>query len=194
MEGRRAPSLLGYRRGFLASIAGGISLKEVERRKATSQFADTVTIISAGSEDKHNLMTAAWVIPVSHDPPMIAVAISPKRFTHDFLESSDEFGISILSSDQVSLSQEAGTKSGRDGDKSESSVFDLENGKKISVPLVRDCAARLECKTRQSFVTGDHTLFVGEVLYAEADESKEPLVLHRRFYRQLGDIRGKYAY
>jgi flavin reductase (DIM6/NTAB) family NADH-FMN oxidoreductase RutF len=169
-------------------------LKKVESRKITSQFADTVTIVSAGSEGKHNLMTAAWVIPVSHDPPMIAVSVSPKRFTHEFLESADEFGISILSSDQISLSQEAGTKSGRDGDKSESDIFLLEDGKQISVPLIKDCVARVECKIRHSFVAGDHTLFIGEVVHAEADESKEPLVLHRGVYRELGDIKGKYTY
>ena len=169
-------------------------MKEVERRGITSQFADTVTIVSVGSEGKFNLMTAAWVIPVSHDPPMISVAISPKRFTHELMESADEFGISILASDQMSLSQEAGTKSGRDVNKSESDLFVLEGGKKISTPLIGNCAARLECKIRHRFVTGDHSLIIGEVLHAEVDDSKEPLVLHRRYYRKLGDIKGRYTY
>jgi len=169
-------------------------LKEVERIGITSQFADTVTIVSVGSEEKCNLMTAAWVIPVSHDPPMIVVSISPKRFTHELMEASDEFGISILASDQAALSQEAGTKSGRDTNKSESDLFVLENGKKISAPLLKHCAARLECKIRDGFVAGDHTVFAGEVIHAEVDTTKEPLILHRRFYRGLGDIQGKYIY
>jgi len=42
--------------------------------------------------------------------------------------------------------------------------------KMVQPPIIRECVAHLECKLHQQITTGDHTLFVGEILVAYADE------------------------
>jgi flavin reductase (DIM6/NTAB) family NADH-FMN oxidoreductase RutF len=39
---------------------------------------------------------------------------------------------------------------------------------------------------------GDHTVFYGEVIRSEVDETKSPLVLFNREYYRLGDVIGSY--
>ena len=85
--------------------------------KATSQFAECVSLISASDGVKGNIMPAAWCAPVSFYPTMVVVNISPDRYTHDLIKKSKEFGVNILSEDQMGLSKFAGSCSGRTVDK-----------------------------------------------------------------------------
>jgi flavin reductase (DIM6/NTAB) family NADH-FMN oxidoreductase RutF len=41
-------------------------------------------------------------------------------------------------------------------------------GKKVSVPIINECVAHLECRVEDMIPTGDHVLVVGEVLAAYA--------------------------
>ncbi len=155
-------------------------------------FAETVVLISVEWERERNLMTAAWVIPLSSNPPLVGVAISPLRYTHQFLERSREFGLNILSTEQVELSQYAGTTSGREEDKFSKGIFAVEPPQKIRAPLIAGCFATMECKLADSFTTGDHTLFVGEVLEIKVNKGKSPLLLHEGGYYRLGELLGRY--
>jgi len=35
---------------------------------------------------------------------------------------------------------------------------------KVKAPLIKECVASLECKVHSQFPTGDHTIFVGEIV------------------------------
>ena len=37
-------------------------------------------------------------------------------------------------------------------------------------PIIKECVAHLECKLSQQVTTGDHTIFVGEILKAYVNE------------------------
>jgi flavin reductase (DIM6/NTAB) family NADH-FMN oxidoreductase RutF len=39
-------------------------------------------------------------------------------------------------------------------------------GKLVKVPLIKECVDHLECKLRSKCLTGDHTIFVGEIVEA----------------------------
>jgi len=53
--------------------------------------------------------------------------------------------------------------------------------------LHRDSSAHLVCRTVNQVEAGDHWIFVGEVLDGGAVEGEEPLVFHRREFRDLLD-------
>ncbi|MEJ2537651.1 MAG: flavin reductase family protein [Calditrichia bacterium] len=67
-----------------------------------------VTLISCSDGKKENIATMAWVSAVSSDPPLLMVAVSPKRFSHDLILSSGEFAILVLSNLQKELATVAG--------------------------------------------------------------------------------------
>jgi flavin reductase (DIM6/NTAB) family NADH-FMN oxidoreductase RutF len=138
--------------------------------------------------DRENAMPASWNIPVSFDPDLIAVNISPDRFSHDMIKESGKFGLNLLAADQVGLSRYAGSCSGRDTDKfKEIPHFYGELG----MPLVKDCTASLECEVVDEVKEGDHTVFTGKVIKSYT-AGKDPLLLFRGEYFRLGESLGGY--
>ncbi len=45
-----------------------------------------VVLVTSKHEEVVNIMTAAWTTPISHDPPLVGVSISPRRFTHELIK------------------------------------------------------------------------------------------------------------
>jgi len=42
--------------------------------------------------------------------------------------------------------------------------------RKVKPPIIKECIAHLECRLHSQFQTGDHTIFVGEILEAYANK------------------------
>ncbi len=151
-------------------------------------IAHPVGLLSTAFEGKENIATMAWLSPVSFDPPLLMVAVSPKRYTHDLLLKSSEFAIIILSERQKELSTLAGTKTGRKTNKWELEPFRRlkRPAKTIRVPVLEEYRALYECKLHHHFPAGDHTMFVGEVLHMDVNYQVPPLILFNRRYYTLG--------
>jgi flavin reductase (DIM6/NTAB) family NADH-FMN oxidoreductase RutF len=164
----------------------------VEVSGMTSEFAESVAVVTVRDGEKVNAMTAAWAIPVSQRPALVVVHIAPQRHTHDLIMEAKEFGLSILADDQMDISQHAGTVSGRKVDKFGSGLLKKKEPTATSTPLIEGCVATMECKLEKAIAMGDHTIFVGRVVALEKDSSKRPLVLHRGTYYRLTDSVGKY--
>jgi flavin reductase (DIM6/NTAB) family NADH-FMN oxidoreductase RutF len=158
----------------------------------TSEFSESVAVVTVKAGDKVNAMTAAWAIPVSQRPALVVVHIAPQRYTHDLIMEAKEFGLSILADDQTEVSQHAGTLSGRKVDKFESGVLKQKAPRVTTTPVLEGCAATMECKLEKAISMGDHTIFVGRVVALEKDMDKKPLVLHRGTYYRLTESVGKY--
>lgn len=62
-----------------------------------------------------------------------------------------------------------GRRSGEEYDKFTETKLTPSPAKTIKTPIIEECVAHLECRLAQKFTTGDHTIFVGEVVAAYAD-------------------------
>ena len=160
--------------------------------KFTSEFAESVTVVTVEKDGKPNAMTAAWVVPVSHRPPLVVVHIAPQRYTHDIIMETKEFGLCVLAEDQMDISQHAGTVSGRKVDKFTGRVMKSKPSTVIKAPVLEGCAVTMECKLEKAISMGDHTIFVGRVVALDRDQAKKPLVLHKGTYYRLGESVGRY--
>lgn len=130
----------------------------------------SVILVSCQSENKINIISLSWQMPVSHSPMMIAIAVGKNRFSHSQIVEGGEFGINIPDWNLLEQVDYCGTHSGRDYDKFKECNFTVLVGEKIKVPLIQECFANLECKVAHQCETGDHTIFVGEVLEAWANK------------------------
>jgi len=63
-----------------------------------------------------------------------------------------------------------GRASGRDHDKFREAGLTRLRGRKVKAPAIKECVAHLECKLHSQITTGDHTIFVGEIIEAYADK------------------------
>jgi flavin reductase (DIM6/NTAB) family NADH-FMN oxidoreductase RutF len=61
--------------------------------------------------------------------------------------------------------QLAGSMSGRDVDKFEKCGLTPFDSIAVKAPGVKECAAHIECKVIDTKEAGDHTLFIGKIVY-----------------------------
>jgi flavin reductase (DIM6/NTAB) family NADH-FMN oxidoreductase RutF len=97
---------------------------------------------------------------------MVAISISPKRYSYRIIEKSGEFVVNVPTMKLAKKSLFCGRTSGTKVDKFKETKLTPMPAKKVKPPLIKECVAHLECKLVQKITTGDHTLFVGEVLAA----------------------------
>lgn len=132
-----------------------------------------VTLLTSRYRDRANVMTLNWVTPVSRRPPMVAVAVQRGCLSHDFIERSGQFSLSLPGPSMLKMVRDAGLISGRDVDsKFAETGLKAISGDALAVPLVAGCLAYLECAVAEAYETGsEHTLFVAEVVSAQADDA-----------------------
>ena len=131
----------------------------------------TVLVSCIGKDRKPNIITLAWVMPTSIDPPLVAVSIAPSRHSHKLIEETKEFVVNIPTMDMLKETLYCGRTSGKTHNKFEETGLTASHSRKIKSPTIEECVANLECKLHSQFATGDHTIFVGEIVEAYADET-----------------------
>jgi len=130
----------------------------------------TVLVSCVGKTGKPNVLPLAWAMPTSHDPPLVAISMGLNRYSHALIEETKEFVINLPTGDIVNETLACGRISGKTIDKfSETGLTPLP-AKKVKAPIIKECVAHLECKLHSQFKTGDHTVFVGEIIEAYADK------------------------
>ncbi len=109
-------------------------------------------------------------MPVSINPPMVAMSIAPRRYSHQLIEETKEFVINIPTMSIVQETLFCGRRSGRIYDKFKETRLTTLPAKIVKPPIIKECVAHLECRLEEQITVGDHTLFTGRVLNAYADE------------------------
>jgi flavin reductase (DIM6/NTAB) family NADH-FMN oxidoreductase RutF len=83
-----------------------------------------------------------------------------------------EFVLNYPNEEQADAAWVCGTKSGRDGDKLKLAGLKLVDSKAVKVPTIDGVTVAFECKVVDKFETGDHTVFVGEVVGMTGNPAK----------------------
>ena len=132
--------------------------------KFAKHYPNVAAIITARAGDKANAMAAAWHMPLSYDPPLYTVAISPKRSTYAMIAASQEFGVNFMPFDQAGLVAAVGGIHGSEIDKFKAFGIGTDKPLKTGVPILRTSYAAYECKLIDDRVYGDHHLLIGEIV------------------------------
>ena len=150
--------------------------------KALHQISYGMYIVGSRRGDSINGQTCNTVIQVSSEPPIISACINKGNLTHEFIDDSGVFAVSILSQDTpLSLIGRFGFKSGREVDKFEGTDYKLGETK---APIVLDnTLAYLEAKVINRVDVGTHTIFIGELVGAEVIQEGEPMTY--AYYHQV---------
>jgi len=142
--------------------------------KALRKVSYGMYVVTSHLDGKLNGQIANTVFQVTSEPATIAVSINKQNLTHEFIEKSGVFAVSILSKDApLTLIGDFGFKSGRELDKFSSVNY------KIGVtgsPVVLDSAiAFLEAEVINSLDVGTHTIFIGKIVNADVLSDDEPM-------------------
>lgn len=151
-------------------------------RDALGLFVTGVTIITTQTRAGEKVgITANSFNSVSLDPPLVLWSIGKHARSLEAFAEAEHFAVHILRDDQTALSQNF-AKSGSDKFANVHTVPGLGD-----VPLLPDCAARLECTIYGRHEAGDHIIYVAEVEALVCDKQARPLVYHGGRYAELAD-------
>lgn len=141
-----------------------------ELRQVLGSFVTGVTVITTvDAAGNPQGLTANSFSSVSLDPPLILWSQSITAPSHPVFREAERFAVNILAEDQLDISN----RFARGGaDKFAGHPVDVGLG---GVPLLRNCAAHLECRRIQCIPGGDHVVFIGQVERI-ARSARQPLV------------------
>ena len=98
--------------------------------------------------EKTNTMIIGWGgINVYFRRPIFIVPVRLSRFTHELIEASTHFTVSVPRPDELSKAIEfCGSKSGRDYDKFAECGLTPVPGRESDVPVIGECRVHYECE------------------------------------------------
>jgi flavin reductase (DIM6/NTAB) family NADH-FMN oxidoreductase RutF len=144
------------------------TISELEARRLLG--GGPVVLVTTAWRGNYNVMPAAYATPLSFDPPLIGIAVHPSRHTHDMIKYSEEFALNIPTRELLDHCQYLGSVSGLDLDKLDLTKLPTFRARKVDAPLLEGCVGYIECGVTDAYTIGDHTLFVGKVVAAQAEK------------------------
>ena len=150
-----------------------------EFKRAVAKFPTGVCVITTNFNKKKWGITANSFVSVSLVPALVSFCLDKKSNSFDAFKNSNNFSVSILAADQAEVSKHFAC-----------SIFDKFNEfdyeiSKSGAPLIIGASSFLDCKKYQEIESGDHYIFIGEVLKTQIDESKSPLVYFAKSYSEI---------
>jgi flavin reductase (DIM6/NTAB) family NADH-FMN oxidoreductase RutF len=135
-------------------------------------------LITAQAGARRGGMMATFVSPASIVPalPRVLIGIAVHHHTRELIEASGVFGLHTIAEEHLEWVWRFGLRSGRAGDK----LAGLATRTAATgTPLLRDAVAWLDCRVEARLDTGDRTVYLAEVLDAQAALEREALSLRR---------------
>jgi flavin reductase (DIM6/NTAB) family NADH-FMN oxidoreductase RutF len=148
-------------------------------RQAMAQFASGVTVVTATRDGKPYGLTASSFASLSLDPPLVLVCLSRTLSTYEIIEGAGVFAVNILSAHQLEVARRfAGLHPSPIDRFDQVEWTPSKNGS----PLLPGCLAWVDCRIRNIYDGGDHSIFVGAVEDAGVTGAGDPLLYHNRLW------------
>ncbi len=127
-------------------------------------------MISCGTVEKPNVMTAAWTGIIASEPAMTYVSIRPERHSHNIISESGEFVINLTTLPLVAAADFCGVKSGRNVDKFKEMKLTAAPCSQIKAPQIEEAPISMECKVKDIQHFGTHDMFLAEIVAVNVDD------------------------
>lgn len=160
-----------------------MTLNPEQLRHAMRAWTTGVAVVTAIHDGKQYGMTINSFTSISLEPPLISVTLKKLTHTHELVEATGEFSVTILSAHQKELSD---VFSGKHPEIKDRFVDVVTETLSMHAPLIKGGMAYFNCRVVNSMTVGENTLFVAEVIAARGEGEGNPLVYHNRTYWRLG--------
>ena len=141
-------------------------------------FPAGICVVTIELEGQRTGLTVGSLVSLSLEPPLVGFALGRQAQLHELLRGAGEFGVSMLGADQEALAQHFAR-----------SVPPIALWTGVEVredvdgpPLLARSLGWLRCVVEGEHAVGDHTFFVGEVVWTEVGSRDRALVYVRQGY------------
>ena len=128
-------------------------------------------LITCGTPEKPNIMTAAWTGIINTKPPKTYVSIRPERYSYSIIKETGECVINLTTASLVRTADFCGVRSGRDIDKFEKCGIHPLASTAVTAPSLAESPLSLECKVFDIISLGSHDMFLFDVMAVTAEEN-----------------------
>lgn len=150
--------------------------------KALHTISYGLYVITAKKGERLNGQIANTVFQITAEPPTIAISLNKQNLTHEFIQDSRSFAVSVLSKEApLTLIGQFGFKSGREVDKFAGVNYKLSPGGLPYLP--EHTLAYLETVVKQVVDAGTHSIFIGALTDAAVLLQGEPMTY--AYYHQV---------
>lgn len=164
-------------------------MREFDRHEAFELASPFPYVLAVTLDDRErpNIIGLSWWMFTSWTPLMIAISVGHERYTHACLKHHKEFVLCFPSEAQAKDAWLCGTRSGRDIDKFQLTDFKPIPSQLVKPPTIDGVTVAYECKIVNHVTTGDHTVFIADVVAkrGDPDMAKHLYSVH---YRKLISI------
>ncbi|MCL4395773.1 MAG: flavin reductase family protein [Chloroflexi bacterium] len=136
----------------------------------TTLYPVAVVLVTTGG-DRPNVMTRNRILSCSAEPPRLAIAVRPTRYSYSLIQRTREFVVNIPTPEQSALTDYFGVVTGREEDKIAIVSLKLAPALKVKTPLLAHCPVNIECTVEREVELDSHTLFIGLVQAVHVEES-----------------------
>ena len=145
-------------------------MAKITWKPGTMEYPLPPVMVSCGTMEKPNIMTAAWTGIISSEPAMTYVSIRPSRYSHELIKESGEFVINLTTLPLVTAADFCGVKSGRDVNKFKEMKLTAGKCSQVSAPQIMESPVSIECKVKNITNYGSHDMFLAEIVAVNVDD------------------------
>jgi flavin reductase (DIM6/NTAB) family NADH-FMN oxidoreductase RutF len=155
-------------------------------RAWTGQWASSVAVVIAGTGEELRAATITAFVPVSFDPPLVAIFLNRRSRLNDLLRHAERWTVSLLDTEQYRLARHFAHPARLTGsvELEQIGVIDIGEGP----PALANATAWLSCARESNVEMGDHTAFVGGVMRHMRQPEARPLIAWRGTLFRLGEV------
>lgn len=122
-------------------------------------------------DHKPDVMAASWAGICCSRPPCVMVALRKATYTHGNITSKKAFTVNVPSEKYAKETDYFGLVSGKSTDKFSTTGLTPVKSALVDAPYIDEFPMVAECKLLHTLEAGSHTLFIGEIVDAKADEA-----------------------
>ncbi|HEX2172103.1 MAG TPA: flavin reductase family protein [Dehalococcoidia bacterium] len=168
--------------GTMEADRSGTPIGGSRARELRTAFPTGVTIVTSRLGESLHGVTVTSFCFASLDPPRVVIALERHSRSAEAIAASGVFAVHLPSWREMFLADRfAGREAPVDGQFSGVAYRPGVTG----APLLTGAIAWLECRVSTIWPSGDHTLFLTDVIAGEGGFGGDPLIYFRRSYRRL---------
>lgn len=118
-----------------------------------------------------NAAPFSFLMPISMDPPLIALGVAPKRHTLANIRETGEFVVNIVPEGILDKMMTTSRSFPKGASEIKEAGLTEKKSKVVKAPSIQECCAWLECKFDCEHVAGDHNIVIGRVVHAECKDA-----------------------
>ncbi|MFC1627052.1 flavin reductase family protein [Patescibacteria group bacterium] len=153
-------------------------MKQVSTKEAFSKFKpeSCVFVISVDSSGCPSGMVAGYNMKCSTTPPLFAVSLWKEGYTHKLIQQSKEFVVAVPNKELEKEVNYFGSTHGNEVDKFAETGIETAKAKLVKPPLIKNATINFECKLFKEVDSGDHIMFIGEIVASYINKDKKILL------------------